>query len=113
MNSSGNATGREIAGTVPRSMTVPRGSSTVLVWVACALVASAAGAQTARGTVRDADSGVPVAGVVVLALDSAAGVRARSVANALGEYRLPIERAVRLRFVRIGYKPEERDIPRT
>jgi hypothetical protein len=77
----------------------------------CCIAAPVARAQTARGMVRDADTGTPVAGVVVLALDSAATVRARSVVSGTGEYRLSIPRAVKLRFVRIGYRPEERDIP--
>lgn len=83
-----------------------------LVTASC-VAATVAQAQTARGTVRDADTGTPVAGVVVLALDSAAAVRARSVAGGTGEYRVSIQRAVRLRFVRIGYRPEEREIPAT
>jgi hypothetical protein len=81
-----------------------------LVAASC-LAATIAEAQTARGTVRDADTGAPVAGVVVLALDSAGTVRARSVAGGAGEYRVSIQRAVKLRFVRIGYRPEEREIP--
>ncbi len=75
------------------------------------VAAPSAMAQTARGLVRDNDTGAPLAGVVVLALDSAAGVRARSVASAVGEYRVSVARAVKLRFVRIGYRPEEIDIP--
>jgi len=75
------------------------------------VAATAARAQIARGTVRDADTGAPVAGVVVLALDSVATVRARSVVSAVGEYRVSTQRAVKLRFVRIGYRPEERTIP--
>ena len=78
---------------------------------ALSLTAASAGAQTARGTVRDADTGAPVAGVVVLALDSTAGVRVRSIAGAVGEYRVSVAHAVKLRFVRIGYRPEEREIP--
>src|SRR5262245_57810748 len=76
----------------------------------CAAATTAA-AQIARGAVRDSDTGAPVAGVVVLAIDSAAGVRARSVASGVGEYRVSIQRGVKLRFVRIGYRPEERPIP--
>jgi len=72
--------------------------------------ATTAEAQIARGAVRDSDTGAPVAGVVVLALDSAATVRARSVASGVGEYRVSIQHAVKLRFVRIGYRPEERVI---
>ena len=75
------------------------------------VAATTAGAQIARGVVRDSDTGAPVAGVVVLALDSAATVRARSVASGVGEYRVSIQHAVKLRFVRIGYRPEERVIP--
>jgi len=75
------------------------------------VAAMTAHAQTARGTVRDADTGAPVAGVVVLALDSAATPRARSVAGADGQYRVSIQRAVTLRFVRIGFRPEERVVP--
>jgi hypothetical protein len=75
------------------------------------VVATTARAQIARGTVRDGDTGAPIAGVVVLALDSAATVRARSVASAVGDYRVSIQRAVKLRFVRIGFRPEERVIP--
>ena len=83
----------------------------VLLTATFCVAASVARAQTARGTVRDSDTGAPVAGVVVLALDSATTVRARSVASAAGEYRVSIQRVVKLRFVRIGYRPEERDIP--
>jgi hypothetical protein len=61
--------------------------------------------------VRDSDTGVPIPGVVVLALDSTLSVRARSVASVTGEYRVSIARAAKLRFVRIGYRPEEREIP--
>ena len=91
-------------------MTVSMHRLLALVAAGC-VAATVAKAQTARGTVRDADTGTPVAGVVVLALDSSAGVRARSVASGAGEYRVSIQRAVKLRFVRIGYHPEEREIP--
>ena len=90
-------------------MTMVRRLPSVLA--AMCVAASAASAQTARGTVRDSDTGAPVAGVVVLALDSAAGARARSVTSALGEYHVSAARATKLRFVRIGYRPEERAIP--
>jgi hypothetical protein len=83
----------------------------VLVMSVCALVAPTARGQSARGVVRDGDTGAAVTGVVVLALDSAAGVRARSVSSVAGEYRVSILRAVKLRFVRIGYRPEERVVP--
>ena len=93
------------------SRVVSLSGRTAITLAAFSLGASSAAAQTARGTVRDSESGAAVAGVVVLALDSAAGVRARSVASGAGEYRVSIQRAVRLRFVRIGFRPEERDVP--
>ena len=71
--------------------------------------AVAARAQVAHGTVRDAGSGTPLSGVVVLMLDSASVARSRAITDSRGEYRVSLDPTVRvLRFLRIGFTPEER-----
>ncbi len=73
--------------------------------------AHVASGQQLTGIVRDLGSGVPIPGVVVLALDSAAGTSARVISDARGIYRIQIAPSVRLlRFLRIGFSPEERPI---
>src|SRR5262245_23766198 len=79
--------------------------------VLLSLVAQSAAAQTIHGVVRDAGSGVPVPGVVVLALDTSSATRARVVADVRGVYTVIADPTVRtLRFVRIGFVPEERRV---
>ncbi|HEY9226108.1 MAG TPA: carboxypeptidase-like regulatory domain-containing protein [Gemmatimonadaceae bacterium] len=83
-------------------------------WILLAIVSGSVEAQEIRGVVRDAATGTPIPGVVVLALDSTSTMRSRVVANARGEYRVASASLVRtLRFVRIGFAPEERVAPPT
>jgi hypothetical protein len=66
-------------------------------------------AQSVQGAVRDAATNAPISGVVVLSLDSTATVRSRSVTDVRGEFGIAMGKAGQiLRFVRIGFVPEER-----
>ncbi len=71
-----------------------------------ALVPATAAAQTLRGVVVD-QGDVPVPGVVLQLLDSAAHTVARALTNEHGEYRLAAPRAgtYRVTTLRIGYRP--------
>jgi len=70
------------------------------------VLSSAARAQSVRGVVVDAGER-PVSGVVVLLVDSASAVAARSLSDERGEFRLSASRAgtYRLRTLRIGFRP--------
>jgi hypothetical protein len=81
----------------------------VLATALFALPASAH-AQTTRGVVRDSMARAPLAGVVVTATDSAGGATTRTITDSAGRFALDAPRAVRLKFVRIGYVPQERTI---
>lgn len=72
---------------------------------AALLGAPAAGAQTVRGTVVDAESGRPVVGAVVVLLDDAGRRHGAVLSNAAGEYRITAPRAGAyvLRAERVGY----------
>jgi hypothetical protein len=75
---------------------------------ACAVFAQPAAAQFFSGTVRDSVSRLPVAGVIVMLLDSAGGRVARNLTNERGAFRVQLDAAVqRARFVRIGFEPRE------
>jgi hypothetical protein len=75
--------------------------------------ASAVGAQTVSGIVVDRNDR-PVAGAVVLLVDSTTMVTARVLTSATGAFRLsaPQPGAYRLRTLRIGYRPELTDVVR-
>ncbi|HEY4306487.1 MAG TPA: carboxypeptidase-like regulatory domain-containing protein [Gemmatimonadaceae bacterium] len=65
-------------------------------------------AQELRGTVREAATGAPVPGAVVLLLDSTETSRARTITDENGVYRVIASKWVRrLRVVRIGFRPTE------
>jgi len=70
------------------------------------LLPLAARAQSVRGVVVDAGDR-PVAGVVVLLLDSASQVTARALSNERGEFRIASSRpgSYRIRTLRIGFGP--------
>src|SRR4051812_30419156 len=65
-----------------------------------------AAAQAVRGTVVD-PSDRPVAGVLVLMLDSASNIAARALSNDRGEFHVASIRpgSYRLRTLRIGFRP--------
>jgi protocatechuate 3,4-dioxygenase beta subunit len=75
-----------------------------------AFVAPPLRAQTVRGTVVD-QAGHPVSGVVVMLVDSGSAVTARTLSDALGNFRVATGRAgtYRLRTMRIGYRPTQSD----
>lgn len=82
-----------------------------LAWILAAamLAAMPAGAQTIVGVVRDAGSSEPLAGALVVALDSSGHALARTLSNELGRFSLPRAPAASLlRVTRIGYTPERR-----
>ena len=71
-----------------------------------------AAAQELHGTVRDSASRQPIAGAVLMLLDTSGGVLGRSISNERGEYRLVLSnRTQRVRAVRIGFRPQEVPIP--
>src|SRR6266571_131576 len=86
-----------------RRMSVPR---PVLSAALLFLLPLAAHAQSVRGVVVDAGDR-PVAGVVVLLLDSASQVTARALSNERGEFRVASSRpgSYRIRTLRIGFRP--------
>jgi hypothetical protein len=75
--------------------------------VLCAGVSSVAAAQIARGVVRDSTAGTPLPSAVVLAIDANGTTIARTLTDSVGGFALALERADRLRFMRIGYTPRE------
>jgi hypothetical protein len=73
-----------------------------------ALVASnGAAAQRFAGTVRNAESGVPIAGAVVSALSTTDSVVARTVTNSRGEFTInaAVVTIASLRAIHLGYLP--------
>jgi hypothetical protein len=76
--------------------------------ISLAAVTSAAQAQTISGRVTDRTSGIPVAGVVVSALDAAGVPLVRTVTDSVSGYRMPLlAGAVKLNFRRIGFSPAQ------
>jgi hypothetical protein len=66
------------------------------------------GAQQLRGVVRDSALAAPLPGAVVTLLDSAGGPVARTISDAAGRFVVAsLGRGVRLRAVRIGYRPRD------
>ena len=63
-------------------------------------------AQSIRGVVIEGNDR-PVAGVVVMLIDSAANISARSLSNTAGEFRLAAPRAgiYKIRTLRVGFRP--------
>jgi hypothetical protein len=65
-----------------------------------------------RGVVRDSTAGVPLAGAVVVILDSARVASGRAIADAAGRFALARRStSVSVRVNRIGYRPREVSIP--
>lgn len=76
------------------------------------LITSLAQAQEVRGTVRDSASRQPIAGAVLLLMDSARSVIGRNISNERGEYRIALSGGVRrMRLLRIGFRQREVAIP--
>ncbi|MEP6493074.1 MAG: carboxypeptidase-like regulatory domain-containing protein [bacterium] len=86
--------------------------SCVLALSAATLTAASGQAQTLRGTVRDSVSGLPIAGAVLLLLDSAGAVVDRNIANERGVYALELAASARrVRVQRIGFRLRELRLP--
>ena len=69
-------------------------------------------AQELHGTVRDSANRQPIAGAVLMLLDTSGAVLGRNISNERGEYRLVLsDRTQRVRAVRIGFRPQEVAIP--
>ena len=89
--------------------------SSLSSWLGAALVAVIAQtpcAQQVRGVVRDSTAGNPLAGVVVVILDSARVASGRAIADAAGRFAFPRRSSsVSVRVNRIGYRPREVSIP--
>jgi hypothetical protein len=68
--------------------------------------------QAVRGVVREGGTSVPLPGVVVEALDRDGAAVARTIADANGRFSLaPPASVVRLRAIRIGYRPLDVALP--
>jgi hypothetical protein len=73
-----------------------------------------ASAQVIQGVVRDTAARQPVAGAVVLLLDSAGHSVSRDITDQAGVYRIATTPQVRrIRLLRIGYRPRELSAPAT
>lgn len=69
-------------------------------------------AQELHGAVRDSTSRQPIAGAVLMLLDTSGVVLGRNITNERGEYRLVLSDRMHLvRVVRIGFRPKELPIP--
>jgi hypothetical protein len=72
------------------------------------VASSSLGAQNIRGVVRDSASRQPVAGAVVMLLDSVSAMLARNITSEQGQYQFYVPATTRrLRVVRIGFRPRE------
>src|ERR1035437_5347101 len=88
----------------------------IRISVAVALLIGAVGgpltAQSLRGTVRDSVSRQPIAGAVVMLLDSSGAVLRRNITDEREQYRIALRGGARtLRFIRIGLQPRELRLP--
>jgi hypothetical protein len=99
----------------------PRVAGALLLVCLCAL-APAASAQLVSGTVRDSASQLPLAGTKVLVLDAAGRAAAQGATDQQGRFRLSpwgvrsgrraTPGTLRLRVLRIGFRPKEVPISR-
>ena len=69
-------------------------------------------AQQVRGVARDSSTSAPLPGVVIFAVDSTGATLSRTIADAAGRFSLTLPmHAMRLRAIRIGYRPRELPLP--
>lgn len=85
----------------------PRRFAALVVPIAVALTAATAQAQDYTGMVRDSVTGAPIAGAVVMLLDTRQEPVARTLTTTTGTFRLRRAAAVTFRVIRIGYSPFE------
>ncbi|MES2177269.1 MAG: carboxypeptidase-like regulatory domain-containing protein [Gemmatimonadota bacterium] len=84
---------------------------TILALIAIAIPRVAA-AQELRGTIIDSTSRRPVAGAVVMLMDSVRMMLGRGLSDERGEYRLLLTAAAtRIRIVRLGFRAREVSLP--
>lgn len=78
-----------------------------------ALVASRpSAAQTVHGVVRDTTARQPIAGAVLLVVDSVGNTVTRNITDAVGSYRIATTAQMRrMRVLRIGFRPREVSLP--
>jgi hypothetical protein len=70
------------------------------------------GAQELHGVVRDSANAQPLAGAVLVLLDSSGRVVGRNITNERGAYRIVLDAAIRrVRVQRIGFRPRELPVP--
>lgn len=86
--------------------------SLVLAGIGLLVFSTGGHAQEIRGVVRDVSARQPVSNAVLLLLDSLGHPLGRNIADAAGRYRIALSRGmVRLRVVRLGFRPAEVAIP--
>ncbi len=97
-----------------RGSHVCRALRTALALIIVLPVMRTLAAQDLRGTVRDTLRRQPIAGAVVMLLDSSGAVLARRITDENGRYFIALPPAVRAaRVVRIGFQPREVPIPKS
>jgi hypothetical protein len=83
-----------------------------LIFMGVLLLAVPGQAQRVSGIVRDSASGGELPGAVVILTSAQNETLARTLSNAAGRYSLPLTPpAARLRVLRLGYRPQTRDLP--
>ncbi len=76
------------------------------------VAASIAQSQEVRGSVRDSASRQPIAGAVLMLLDSSGSVLGRNISDERGQYRIALSSGIRrMRVQRIGFRRREVEIP--
>ncbi len=84
-----------------------------LIVPAACLHLRTANAQQLRGVVRDSAFNAPLPGAVVSVVDSGGGAGSRTISDATGRFAVSLSpRSVRLRVIRIGYRPRDIMIPK-
>ena len=76
----------------------------------CVVMSSTGDAQFARGVVNDSTARRPLAGVVVLGVDSVGATAAQAVTDSAGRYSLSLGRVRMLKFMRIGFRAREHPV---
>ena len=78
------------------------------------MLPASAGGQDVHGVVRDAASGLPIAGVILQLVDSSGRQVTRRITGAQGEYRVPLYGPyIAIEARRIGFRPARHAVPRS
>src|ERR1019366_3921078 len=98
------------AGDMPRTQRFIRITATVALLLAT--LDRSLAAQSLRGAVRDSAGHQPIAGAVVMLLDSSGTVLGRNISDERGQYRIALTSTARsARVVRIGFQPRAIPLP--